>query len=86
MEGIVVTITMWQWCFEFFGGLVFLIFTALAYGESRTQDHFAAITNIILNHICIPFFYFLADSSFRNALSQEGLICATWKALKQKYD
>ena len=74
-------ITFWQWLVEFVFNVLLIIFIKFMKSENRTYDHFVGLLACGIMFIVVPSFYFMADSSFRRALKNDGFFRAMWKAM-----
>ena len=79
-------ISIWQIIAEF---LLFLTSWILMYyfrSEDPATEAMIIIFFAFIIHVVFPSFYLLADSKFRNAYQQNGLIKSLWFALTQNFD
>ena len=85
--GIIFSISVWQCLFEFCINLVLTcIFLFTNVEPTLWVIKISMLIYFCQNYVISPSFYLLADSRFRDALTQKGTVKAFWLALKQKYD
>ena len=84
-EGMVISITYWQWAVEFVFNISMVIFHLSIRGDKRKTDHVIGVAMFLFGFVILPSFYFLADIRFRRAIDQKGLKQALWLALTQSY-
>ena len=85
-EGVIVSITYWQWAVEFSFNFLMILFHSLVRGEERRMDDWIGVTMFFFGFVVLPSFYFLADVKFRRVLEQNPVHVALWIALTQNYE
>ena len=79
-EGVIFTITLWQWCLEAIFNLTIFIFQFFFKEKSRMVDHTFLLMSIFMSCIVLPSFYFTSGRAFRRVLKTEGFVTTMWKA------
>ena len=79
-EGVIFTITLWQWCLEAIFNLTIFIFQFFFKEKSRMVDHTFLLMSIFMSCIVLPSFYFTSGRAFRRVLKTEGFVRTMWKA------
>jgi hypothetical protein len=77
-DGIVTTITIWQWILEFILNIAFIIFVNTFLGLNKFLDQTLGILTAGINLIILPGFYLLADHQFRLEVIDHGFFKALW--------
>ena len=85
-EGVIVSITYWQWALELTFNLLMILFHSYVRGNERRMDDWIGISMFFFGFVVLPAFYFLADVRFRRVLDQQSIHVALWMALTQRYE
>ena len=83
-DGIIIAITAWQVAVESTSIIAFTI--ALELISFNQLKLIILLLQLFISYVILPSFYFLADSRFRIALKDKGILKSIWAALKQKYE
>jgi hypothetical protein len=86
-NGVMITITAWQWAFEFLLNIGLIVFakTTLSSGVNThgfTTNKMLFLFYIFCTLVIGPSFYLMSDLHFRVALDQHGFFKAFWQRLK----
>ena len=79
-EGVIFTITLWQWCLEALFNLITFIFQIFLKEKNRMVDHTFLLMCVFMSCIVLPTFYFTSGRAFRRVLKTEGFVSTMWKA------
>ena len=79
-EGVIFTITLWQWCLEALFNLITFIFQIFLKEKNRMVDHTFLLMCVFMSCIVLPTFYFTSGRAFRRVLKSDELFRTLWKA------